>query len=109
MNVAVIGSNGQLGSDVVRALTDQGETVWPLTHADVEVSDSESVTNCLRLQGPDIVINCAAMHHVETCEQEPSKAYATNAVGARNLAIATRDLNAVLIHVSTDYVFDGKK
>jgi len=55
------------------------------------------------------VINTAAMHHVENCEQEPSKAYAVNAVGARNLATVTRDLGAVLIHVSTDYVFDGKK
>jgi dTDP-4-dehydrorhamnose reductase len=49
------------------------------------------------------------MHHVENCEQEPAKAYAVNAMGARNLAIVTRDLGAVLVHVSTDYVFDGKK
>jgi dTDP-4-dehydrorhamnose reductase len=49
------------------------------------------------------------MHHVENCEQEPGKAYAVNAVGARNLATVTRDLGAALIHVSTDYVFDGKK
>ena len=49
------------------------------------------------------------MHHVENCEQQPDKAYAVNAIGARNLATATCDLGAVLIHVSTDYVFDGKK
>jgi dTDP-4-dehydrorhamnose reductase len=109
MNIAVIGSNGQLGSDVVRVLAHQGEDVYSLTHADIEVSSLESVADCLRSKGPVIVINTAAMHHVENCEQEPSKAYAVNAVGARNLATVTRDLGAVLIHVSTDYVFDGKK
>ena len=109
MNIAVIGSNGQLGSDVVRVLAHQGEDVYSLTHADIEVSSLESVADCLRSKRPEIVINTAAMHHVENCEQEPGKAYAVNAVGARNLATVTRDLGAVLIHVSTDYVFDGKK
>jgi dTDP-4-dehydrorhamnose reductase len=109
MNIAVIGSNGQLGSDVVRVLAHQGEDVYSLTHADIEVSSLESVADCLRSRRPEIVINTAAMHHVENCEQEPSKAYAVNAVGARNLATVTRDLGAALIHVSTDYVFDGKK
>jgi dTDP-4-dehydrorhamnose reductase len=109
MNIAVIGSNGQLGSDVVRVLAHQGEDVYSLTHADIEVSSLESVADCLRSKRPEIVINTAAMHHVENCEQEPGKAYAVNAVGARNLATVTRDLGAALIHVSTDYVFDGKK
>ena len=109
MNIAVIGSNGQLGSDVVRVLAHQGEDVYSLTHADIEVSSLESVADCLRSRRPEIVINTAAMHHVENCEQEPGKAYAVNAVGARNLATVTRDLGAALIHVSTDYVFDGKK
>ena len=49
------------------------------------------------------------MHHVENCELEPEKAYAVNALGARNVAEVARDLGAVLIHVSTDYVFDGSK
>ncbi|HXZ33137.1 MAG TPA: dTDP-4-dehydrorhamnose reductase [Terriglobales bacterium] len=109
MNIAVIGSNGQLGGDVVRVFTHRGDDVRSLTHADIEVSNLKSVVDCLRSQGPEIVINTAAMHHVENCEREPSKAYAVNAVGARNLATVTRDLGAVLIHVSTDYVFDGKK
>lgn len=109
MNIAVIGSNGQLGSDVVRVFADQGAEVCSLTHADIEVSSMESVAECLRSQGPEVVVNTAAMHHVENCEKEPSKAYAVNAVGARNLAIVTRDLGAILVHVSTDYVFDGKQ
>jgi dTDP-4-dehydrorhamnose reductase len=109
MNVAVIGSNGQLGADVVRAISDQGDEVWSLTHADIEVSSLESVMRCLASKQLDVVVNTSAMHHVEACEQDPARAYATNAIGARNLAIATRQSDLVLIHVSTDYVFDGKK
>jgi dTDP-4-dehydrorhamnose reductase len=54
-------------------------------------------------------VNTAAMHHVENCEREPEKAFAVNALGAKNLAIVARELGAVLLHVSTDYVFDGGK
>jgi dTDP-4-dehydrorhamnose reductase len=109
MNIAVIGSNGQLGRDIVRAFADTGNEVRSLTHADIELSSLESVRSCLTSQTAEIVVNTAAMHHVENCEQDPPKAFAVNAVGARNLAVVTRDLGATLIHVSTDYVFDGKK
>lgn len=109
MNVAVVGANGQLGSDVVCAFADQGDTVTSLTHSDVELSRLESVRTCLGKQPFDVVVNTAAMHQVEKCEQEPAEAYAINATGARNLALATRESGAVLVHVSTDYVFDGTK
>jgi dTDP-4-dehydrorhamnose reductase len=56
-----------------------------------------------------LVVNTAAMHNVESCEREPAKAYTVNAIGARNLAVATLELDAMLVHVSTDYVFDGSK
>jgi dTDP-4-dehydrorhamnose reductase len=55
------------------------------------------------------VVNTAAMHHVEKCEQDPEKAFAVNAIGSRNLALKARELGTVLMHVSTDYVFDGAK
>jgi dTDP-4-dehydrorhamnose reductase len=109
MNVGVIGANGQLGCDAVSAFAAQGDTVTSLTHADIELSSLESVTTCLGKQPLDVVVNTAAMHQVEKCEQQPAEAYAINAIGTRNLALATRDLGAVLIHVSTDYVFDGAK
>ena len=109
MNVAVIGSNGQLGSDVVNAFSENQDTVCPLTHADIEVSEFESVKTCLGRCSPTVVVNTAAMHHVEHCEKDPTNAYAVNAIGVRNLAAITRDLGATLIHVSTDYVFDGRK
>jgi dTDP-4-dehydrorhamnose reductase len=109
MKVTVIGSNGQLGSDIVHTFNRQGDEVRPLTHAEIELSSLESVTKCLSSNGSDVVVNTAAMHHVENCERNPEQAFAVNAVGARNLAIATRDLAATLIHISTDYVFDGTK
>ncbi|MGB7603437.1 MAG: dTDP-4-dehydrorhamnose reductase, partial [Candidatus Sulfotelmatobacter sp.] len=109
MKVAVIGANGQLGQDVVRAFALQGDEVLSFNHQDVELSSLDSVMACLRSAQPEVVVNTAAMHHVENCEQQPEKAHAVNVVGAKNLATATRDLGSVLIHVSTDYVFDGKK
>jgi len=109
MKIAVTGANGQLGTDVVGAFRDNGDEVVALTHEDIEVSNPESVTNGLRELRPDMVVNTAAMHHVENCEREPERAYAANALGPRNLAIAAREIDAVLFHVSTDYVFDGAK
>ena len=107
MKVAVIGANGQLGTDVAGAFLDSGDEACALTHQDIEIANVDSVSNKLRELRPGIVVNTAAMHHVENCEQEPEKAYAVNALGPRNLALVARDLGAVLMHVSTDYVLDG--
>jgi len=109
LNVAVIGANGQLGADVASVFTGRDDTVAELCHSDVELSSMESVRACLGSRQFDCVINTAAMHHVENCEQDPARAFAVNAVGARNLALVTRETGAVLVHVSTDYVFDGTK
>ena len=109
MKIAVIGANGQLGSDVVAAFAKAGDQVSALSHADIEVSDLESVSKALGAVQPQVIVNTSAMHHVENCEREPEKAFAINAIGARNLASAARELDAILMHVSTDYVFDGAK
>ena len=109
MNIAVIGGNGQLGSDVVAAFTERGDDVISLNHNDIELRSPESVSACLSQPKVDVVVNAAAMHHVDNCEKEPDKAYAVNAIGVRHLAVVTERIGAVLIHVSTDYVFDGKK
>lgn len=109
MKVAVLGGNGQLGTDVVHTFAENGDEVFALTHADLEIANRGSVSNKLRELQPDIVVNTAAMHHVENCELEPDKAFAINALGARNLALVARDIGSVLMHVSTDYVFDGSK
>jgi dTDP-4-dehydrorhamnose reductase len=86
-----------------------GHEVCALSHQDIELTAVDSVQQCLGRLRPDLVINVAAMHQVESCEQEPPRAYAVNALGPRNLASVTRELGAELIQVSTDYVFDGGK
>jgi dTDP-4-dehydrorhamnose reductase len=109
MKVAVVGANGQLGSDVVRAFGNNGDEVYALTHSDIEVTSFDSVMGALVGQRPDVIVNTAALHHVEQCEQEPEKAFAINALGPRNLGCVAKDLDALLVHISTDYVFDGNK
>jgi len=109
MKVAVIGASGQLGHDVVRAFAEQGDEVRGLTHGDIELSSLESVAACLQATAAEIVVNTAAMHNVDSCEQQPGKAHEVNAIGSRNLATVTRDMGSALVHVSTDYVFDGSK
>jgi dTDP-4-dehydrorhamnose reductase len=109
MKIAVIGANGQLGRDVVQAFANNGDEVLSLTHVEIELADMDSVSTCLGAIRPDVTVNTAAMHHVENCEREPQKAFAVNGIGAWNLSKVTRDLDKVLMHVSTDYVFDGSK
>ena len=110
MKIAVIGADGQLGTDVVRAFgAEQGCAVSALTHADIEITNADSVERALNTLAPQVIVNTVAMHHVETCEREPEKAFAVNALGAKNLALTAHRLGAVLMHVSTDYVFDGSK
>lgn len=109
MKVAVIGGDGQLGRDVVRAFTANGDEVRALAHADIELTNSDSISSRLHEARPELIVNTAAMHHVEACEQHPERAFATNALGVRNLARVACDVGAVLIHISTNYVFDGAK
>jgi dTDP-4-dehydrorhamnose reductase len=109
MNVAVIGANGQLGSDIADAFDRASDNVVPITHTDIELSDFESVKTYLAGCTVHFVVNTAAMHNVEQCEQDPQKAFAVNAMGVRNLALVTKEMNVPLVHISTDYVFDGEK
>ena len=109
MKVAVLGANGQLGKDVTAAFVAQGDEVAALTHQDVEISSPESVRKSLEIIWPELVINCAAFANVERCEDEPAPAFAINATGARNVAQVTDSLGIKLLHISTDYVFDGAK
>jgi dTDP-4-dehydrorhamnose reductase len=109
MKVAVIGGNGQLGRDVATAFSAEGYSVTSLTHEDLEISSLESVRTSLGALRPEVVVNTAAFHNVDKCEAEPGLAFAINGIGARNLAQVTEETGATLLHVSTDYVFDGQK
>lgn len=109
MKVAVIGGSGQLGQDISAAFIAAGDAVMPLSHDEVDVTSHESVKNALNQRRPDVVINTAAFHHVEKCEADPALGFAVNSLGARHVAQVTDSLGATLVHISTDYVFDGKK
>ena len=109
MMVAVIGANGQLGTEVVAEFQKAGEETARLTHADIDIASLGSTRSALSGICPVVIVNTAAIHHVENCEKEPLRAYEVNALGARNLAVVARELDAKLVHVSTDYVFDGAK
>ena len=105
MKIAVIGSTGQLGTDLVKVF---GTDAKPLSHQDIEVTDAD---NCevLSQMKPDVVINCAAFHKVDACEDFPKKTLSVNSLGARNVASVASKIGALNIYISTDYVFDGKK
>jgi dTDP-4-dehydrorhamnose reductase len=109
VKVVVIGANGQLGEEVSSVFLAAGDTVIRLSHSDVEISSLDSVRNSLGEVQPDLVVNTAAYHHVEKCEADPLLAFAVNSRGALNVAQVTDSLGAKLLHISTDYVFDGKK
>jgi dTDP-4-dehydrorhamnose reductase len=110
MRILLIGANGQLGQDLLAELrrTAERETA-ALTHAQIEITDLASVRRALALHQPQAVINTAAFHKVDVCEDEAEKAFAVNTLGARNLALACRERDLVLVSLSTDYVFSGKK
>jgi dTDP-4-dehydrorhamnose reductase len=109
MKVAVIGSDGQLGSDVCEAFRRNGDEVFGLTHSDLELTSSSSVDAAISSGCPEFVVNTAAMHHVEKCEADPTAAFAVNAIGAKNVAEWAKRAGATVAYISTDYVFDGVK
>lgn len=109
MKIAVLGANGQLGSDVCAAFEKNGDSVMKLTHADIEVSSETSVDSVLGGIQPDLVVNTVAMHHVEKCEADPSSSFNINGIGARNVAQWTGAHGAALAYISTDYVFGGER
>lgn len=105
MRVLVTGAGGQVGSRVVEALS--GHDVLAAAHADLDLSDRDQVEQVVAAFGPDAVVNTAAMTNVDDCERDPERAFAVNALGVRHLAVACARIAAHVVHVSTDYVFDG--
>jgi len=109
MKIAVIGADGQLGTDICKAIEKTEHQLIPLTIADLDITDLDAVTAVLTDKAPGMVINTAAYHHTEQCESEPVISNNVNALGPRNLANVCNRLDAVLLQISTDYVFDGQK
>jgi len=108
MKIAVIGANGQLGTDLQEVLSEKHD-VLGLTHTNIEITDIDNVRIVLSSIKPAIVLNTAAYHIVPEAEKFPGKAFTINGIGALNLAKVCQDLDIKLVYYSTDYVFDGKK
>ncbi len=107
MKIIVIGSTGQLGSDLMKTLKLDHQTIG-LTHEDIEVTDYNS---CLILKKykPDVIINTAAFHKTDQCEEEPVKTFLVNALGTKNVTAISKEIEAATAFISTDYIFDGSK
>jgi dTDP-4-dehydrorhamnose reductase len=102
--ILLFGGGGQLGTEIRR--------LWPAeiagpSHADVDITDSNAVEAAIEATSPDAVVNCAAFHHVERCEDEPHNAFAANALAVNVMAERCARRGIRFVTFSTDYVFDG--
>lgn len=104
---AVFGAAGQLGIELVRELKERNYSVTGWDRSQVDITDRSAVENALASFEPEVVFNSAAYNQVDVAEQEPQAAFLVNALAVRNLALACRQVDAKLVHYSTDYVFDG--
>ncbi len=108
MKIFITGGHGQLGRDV-NTLLSKEHNVVSLGSKELDISSRAAVESVIRKERPDVLINCAAYTAVDNCETEKDQAFAVNAKGPENLAIAMEVIAGRLIHISTDYVFDGNK
>ncbi|HON10229.1 MAG TPA: dTDP-4-dehydrorhamnose reductase [Chitinispirillaceae bacterium] len=107
--VLVIGSGGQLGSEMIKFLRKAAYSVAGVDYPQIDITNRKSVREFVNQIKPWCIINCAAFTAVDDCESHPDTAFAVNARGPENLAISAEENGALLVHISTDYVFDGKK
>jgi dTDP-4-dehydrorhamnose reductase len=107
MKVVVTGGEGQLASDLVYALS--RHDVIALGRASLDIASPDAIDDVFAQEKPDLVVNTAAFHRVDLCEQEPEQSFLVNAAAPQRLARACDRSGATLVHFSTDYVFDGDK
>ena len=109
MRILITGAGGMLGLDVQRAAEDAGHETLALTRAQLDITDAAAVSAAVGGAGADAVVNCAAWTDVDGAESRPEDATAVNGAGAGNVAAAAAAAGAWVVHVSTDYVFNGTK
>ena len=105
----VTGANGQLGSEVVKVLLNNGEDVVPMTREDADLIDLLAVGKFIRKNKPTHIIHCAAMTGVDKCETHSQDAMRINCLATEMIAITATEVNAHITYISTDYVFSGNK
>ncbi len=105
MRIFITGAGGMLGSALCDRLKDRHEIIG-LTHKELDILDKDRTRVLISDFKPDIVIHCAAYTDVDGCESDPDKAYRVNGLGTRNTALACAETGAIMVYISTDYVFD---
>lgn len=106
-SIVVTGAHGQLGRDMVSLLEAQGYRVYGFGSKEMDVTQINQVEKIMQELSPGVVIHCGAYTKVDQAEAEPEEAYLVNGYGTRNIALAAGSVDAKLVYVSTDYVFDG--
>jgi dTDP-4-dehydrorhamnose reductase len=109
LKILITGARGLVGRALTEHCQSCGDEIFAYDHASLDIADAQKVATIVSERHPDAVINCAAWTEVDACESNPGKAESVNAFGPGNLARATREAGALLITISTDYVFDGLK
>ena len=109
MRVLITGAKGLVGTALAEHCSARGDTVIGYDHEGLDITDADAVESIVVEQRPDVVINCAAWTDVDGCESNAQKAWEANSYGPETLACAALLVNAALITISTDYVFDGEK
>lgn len=107
MKILLLGANGMLAQAITRVW--HAHTIIPLDRPEIDLTDSQTIPGILDQHQPDVVVNCAAYTAVDTCETDEATATAINATAVGALALATAERNITMVHISTDYVFDGLK
>lgn len=108
MRLVVTGAGGGLGRAFLGQVPKHHD-VRAFTHAELDIGDHDAVMQTIPLLAPDAVLNFAAFTKVDACESDPARAARDNTLGPQSLALAARACGAAIVHVSTDYVFDGTK
>ena len=108
MRLLLVGARGQLGVDLQGTLRDEYEII-PLTQREMPVEDAARVQAVVTEVRPDAIVNCSAFHRVDECEVDVERTFAVNVFGVRNLAVSAREVGAILVSFSTDYVFDSER
>src|SRR5688572_9490608 len=106
MKVIVTGARGQLAGALIDAYKGTAE-VLAYGREELDIADVDVVMSCIERERPDVIFNCASFNHVDRSEEEPERALSVNAFGVRNLARAAQTTGTMLVHYSSDFVFDG--